>query len=121
MPEESVETTPSAEQPNKRLVNLLGATALTLAILMIGLVLAALGFLLYGLLTAQLGASIIGVGICVISFGLLFVVFRLVLKLLRRETHGRAGDFAVALATGRDTYAKVKEEKSKRYPSAKGS
>lgn len=114
MSEESAET---PDQPNKKLINLLGGIAFTLAILMIMLVLAALGFLLYGLLAAKLDVSIGGVVVCVIGFILLFGLFRLLLETLRRKTHGRAGDISAALTTGRETYTKVKDELHTRYQS----
>jgi uncharacterized membrane protein YdjX (TVP38/TMEM64 family) len=118
MSEEMTEAPIPPEQHNKKLLTLLVVIALILAVLMIGLVLAALGFLLYGLVTAKLGGSIIGVVGCVISFGLLFGVFRLVINIIRRQTPGQ-DDKQANVATGNQTYLKVKEELSKRYERAK--
>lgn len=87
--EESAETAKSSGQPNKNLINLLGGIALASVILMILFVLAALGFLLYGLLAAQLDVSIIGVVACVISFGLLFGLFRWIIKAAHLQAQGQ--------------------------------
>lgn len=119
MLEESTEATIPPEQYNKKLINLLVGIAITLAVLMIGLAFAALVFLIYGLITAEFVVSIIGVVACVLGFGLLSGLFYMVIKILQRKTHGRLGNFPAALATGRETYAKVKEEKNKRYGRAK--
>lgn len=115
--EESVEAAKSPEQHNKKLINLLGGIALTLAVLMIGLVLAALGFLLYGLIAARLDVSIIGVVACVIGFGLLFGLFRVVINIIRRQAPEQEDRLTIAMATGKQTYAKVKEELHTRYQS----
>jgi flagellar basal body-associated protein FliL len=119
MSEERAEATPSAEQPNKRRIQLLFGIALTLVILMIMLVLAALGFLLYGLIAARLAVSIIGVVACVIGFGLLFALFRLVNNITLRQTHGQEDQIPNAMATGKQTYAKWRDELSIRYQRAK--
>lgn len=116
--EEGVEAAKSPEQHNKKLLTLLLVITLILAVLMIGLVLAALGFLLYGLVTAKLGGSIIGVVACVISFGLLFGLFRLVINIIRRQTPGQ-DDRSAAWTIGSQTYLKVKEELSTRYERAR--
>lgn len=115
MPEESVEGSKSPEQPNKKRLKLLFEIALTLVILMIMLVLSALGFLLYGLIAGKLAVSIIGVMACVISFGLLFGIFRLINKILLRRADELAGSLNEARAVG----ARVKEELSTRYGRAK--
>lgn len=117
MPEEIAEASELAEQHNKKLINLLGGIALTLAVLMILLVLAALGFLLYGLVATRLDVSISGVVVCVIGFILLFELFRLVVKIIRRQAPGQENRLTAAVATGSQTYAKVKEELHTRYQS----
>ncbi len=108
--EESAEAAKAPEQYNRKLINLLGGIALTLAVLMILLVLAALGFLLYGLLAAKLDVSIIGVVACVISFGLLFGLFRLLNKIVRRQAPEQEDQPFASVPTGKQPYVKVKEE-----------
>lgn len=120
MPEESAEASIPPEQYNKKVLNLLAGIAVMLVILMIGLVLAALGFLLYGLIAGKLAVSIIGVVACVLGFGLLFGLFRLLLdrseELAGAPTDGLRGRFTEALTAGRETYSKVQEELRIRYP-----
>src|SRR5579885_1520156 len=99
--EESAEAAKAPEQYNRKLINLLGGIALTLAVLMI---------LLDGLLAAQLDVSIIGVVACVISFGLLFGLFRLVNKIVRRQAPEQEDQPFASVPTGKQPYVKVKEE-----------
>ena len=119
MPEEIAEASELTEKRTRKQLNLLFGIAITLVILMIMLVLAALGFLLYGLLAARLGVSIIGVVACVISFGLLFGLFRLVNKTVRRQAPGQEAIPPAGATTGKQIYAKVQEELSTRYRRAK--
>ena len=116
MPEDSAESSKSPEQPNKKLINLLGRIAITLAVLMIGFVLSTFGFLLYGLITAKLGQSIVGVVVSIICFSLLFGLFRLVIKAAHLQAPGQKDQLTTEMATGNQTtYAKVKDELSTRY------
>ncbi len=122
MAEQETQQAISPRQPNKRKYTFTGIICI-LGFLGMGLLATMLGLLVYGFLSDQPGVYLVDLVVSLAGLTLLNALFRLVFKRFGMEEVLYAGNqketakqrLSEALTTGRETYAKVKEELRARY------